>query len=89
MNLPSLRKQIDRLDRQILRLLNRRAGLVGQVGQVKRLGRIPVVDRTRERIVLRQIQRANHGLLPQRSIRKIYEEILRQSRRLMARSTRR
>ena len=84
MSLPSLRKRIDRLDRQLLRLLNRRAALVVRVGRIKRQRHMPVVDRRREAAVLRQVGWANHGPFSAASIRKIFAEVLRHSRRLEA-----
>ena len=82
MNLPSLRKQIDRLDRQLLRLLNRRAALALRVGRLKRRQGLAVFDGRREQTILRQVGRANHGPLTHGSIERVFREILRQSRQL-------
>ena len=83
-SLPSLRKRIDRLDLELLRLLNRRAQLALRVGRIKRQRRQPVFDPRRERVLLRQIVMANRGPLPKESIRAIFRMILRQSRKLQA-----
>ena len=82
MSLPSLRKQIDRVDRQLLRLLNRRAALALQVGALKQHRGLPIFDRRREADILRQAAAANRGPLSTRSIRALFQEILRQHRTL-------
>ncbi len=84
MSLSSLRKRIDRIDRRLLRLLNQRAALALRVGKLKRTRRQPVFDPQRERRVVRQLLTANRGPLRKPSIRKIFQEILRQSRKLQA-----
>ena len=84
MSLRRLRTQIDRVDRQLLRLLNRRAQLALRVGRIKRQRGLPVFDGRREQAVLRRLVKANRGPLSAASIRMIFAEILRQSRRLEA-----
>ena len=84
MNFPSLRKQIDRIDRRVLRLLSDRATLALRVGRLKKTRKLPVFDGRREQVVLRQLARANRGPLPTRAIRTIFSAILRASRALEA-----
>ena len=84
MNLQSLRKRIDRLDLQLLRLLNQRAALAVRVGQIKRRHGQPVFDKRREAEVLRRLSRANPGPFPSAAIRRMFRDILRQSRKLEA-----
>ena len=85
MNRPSLRQlrsRIDRLDRQLLRLLNQRAQLAVRVGALKRQRRQPMYDPEREQLVLRQVTHANHGPFSSRALLRIFHAILRESRRL-------
>jgi len=82
MSVETLRRQIDRIDANILRLLNRRAALGLRVGMLKKRQGRHLFDPRRERTVLHQVTRANHGPLPPRAVRTIYREILRQIRRL-------
>ena len=84
MNLSGLRREIDRIDLRLLRLLNRRAALARRIGGLKRRHGLPVQDRRRERAVLARILQKNGGPLPQESVRGIFREILRQNRRLQA-----
>ena len=86
-SLPSLRQLIDRIDRKLVGLLNQRAALARQVGQVKRRRRLPVFDGRREQAVLRQVTRTSRGPLPARSLRAVFREILRQNRKLEASSS--
>lgn len=83
-SLPSLRRRIDRLDQRLLRLLNQRAELALRVGRFKKRRGLPVFDSRREEAVVRQVARANRGPLSHASIRAMFLEILRQSRRLEA-----
>jgi len=82
MTLRTLRQQIDRLDGRLLRLLNRRARLAVRVGRLKRRQGLGLFDPRRERAILRQVARANHGPLSAAAVRGIYREILTQVRRL-------
>lgn len=77
-----LRRQIDAIDTQILRLLTQRADLALRVGRVKKLEGKRVFDPTREQTVLRRIAAANRGPLSAGAIEKIFREIVRQHRRL-------
>mgnify|MGYP001566701207 CR=1 FL=1 len=80
-NLPSLRKRIDRLDLELLRLANRRAALALLIGRMKQRRRWPVFDPVREAFVLRRVMRANRGPLSSAAIRQIFQSILTQCRR--------
>ncbi|MBI3324695.1 MAG: chorismate mutase [Candidatus Omnitrophica bacterium] len=82
MTLQQLRNQIDRLDGQLLRLINRRARLAMRVGLLKQQQRRPLFDPKRERAILHRLTTANGGPLPASSIDAIFREILRQARRL-------
>jgi len=82
MSLQVLRRQIDRLDARILRLLNQRARLAIRVGRLKKRQGRQLFDPKREQAVLRQVTQADHGPLSAQAVRAIYREILRQIRRL-------
>lgn len=79
--LSALRKRIDRLDRQLLRLLSQRAQLAFKVGSVKQQYDLPVFDRKRENLVIKQVVSANKGPLQDAAVKKVFREILRQVRR--------
>ncbi|OYY93720.1 MAG: chorismate mutase [Hydrogenophilales bacterium 28-61-23] len=69
----SLRKQIDAVDDQVLRLLNERARLAQSVGHVKNG---VVYKPEREAQVVRRMQADNPGPLPAESISVLYKEIM-------------
>lgn len=82
MNLNVLRREIDRIDLNLLRLLNRRADVARKIGRLKKRHGLPVQDRKREQAVLARMLQRNGGPLPQESVRGIFREVLRQNRRL-------
>src|SRR5262245_55518791 len=81
-SLRHLRSQIDRLDLQILKLVNVRAGLAGEVGRVKNDHGGEVFSPAREEEVLQHVLDANKGPLDPVTIRSIFREIMSGSRAL-------
>ncbi len=77
-----LREEIDRIDREIVKLLNRRAVLADQIGDIKRSVGMPVYVPTREEQVIENVKKCNPGPLSGEAIRRIYERIIDESRRL-------
>jgi len=69
------------VDRQLLRLLNRRAALALRIGRIKSRRKWPVFDARREAFVLRRVTRANRGPLSTRAVQRIFQAILRECRR--------
>ena len=80
-SLEEYRTQIDGIDRQIVELLNKRAGIVNRIGQIKKEANLPVTAPARERQVLEQVvESGKDGPLPAATLRRIYEVILREMR---------
>lgn len=75
-SLEELRKEIDKLDEELLRLLNSRADLVHEVGEIKKRDSIPIYAPEREDALLQMLVEKSQGRLPARSIRAIYREIM-------------
>ncbi len=88
MTLKQLRKQIDRIDLQLLRLLNRRAALALRIGRVKKDRGLPVFDGKREMAVLDRLMQSNPGPLSKASVREIFGRVLRHNRQIQARRSR-
>lgn len=84
MTIEHWRTEIDEVDRELLRLLNRRARLAMKVGALKRTAGLPCCDEERERDVLTTLQQANSGPLDSRAIGKVFRRIIRESRNLEA-----
>jgi chorismate mutase len=85
MRLEESRKLIDEIDTEIVALLNRRAELSRQIGDLKTRAGLPVRDPDREEIVLRKIVRDNSGEIDPSSLTRIYREVLKESRRIQTR----
>ncbi len=75
-DLPALRQQIDAVDRELLALLNRRAGLALAVGEVKKHDGSPVFRPEREAQVIDGLKAANTGPLRTESVAPIWREIM-------------
>jgi chorismate mutase/prephenate dehydratase len=82
--LPELRTQIDVLDLQLLALLNQRATLAHEVGEIKRMDDSPVFRPEREAQVISSLQAGNPGPLKNSSLAIIWREIMSACRALEA-----
>ena len=76
MKLAELRQKIDRIDRDIVRLLNERTKHALQIGRIKQADDIPVFTPGREREVVERLHDLNRGPLPDASLKHIYREIM-------------
>jgi len=76
MDLDDLRKRIDAIDQQILDLLNQRAAVVQQVGQVKLREGLDFHAPHREEEILERLTQDNPGPFPGNAIRSVYREII-------------
>ena len=74
--LTDLRAQIDTLDRQLLDMLNQRAQLAEQVGNIKRAEGSPFFRPDRVAQVLEKIQQLNTGPLKNTHVAAIWREIM-------------
>ena len=72
----ALREQIDAVDRELLTLLNRRAGLALEVGEIKKHEGSPVFRPEREAQVIEGLKRDNVGPLKNDSIAPIWRELM-------------
>ncbi len=84
MTLNDHRRRIDELDRELVRLLNRRAQMSIQLAQIKRENGLPMRDEAREEDILRHAQRYNPGPLDAQAVVAIFRHILDESRRVTA-----
>ena len=77
-----LRQRIDWLDEQIVRLLNARAECALQVGHLKKRFGMDIYQPAREIEVLGNVQRLNTGPLDDGAIRRLFERVIDEARRL-------
>ena len=83
------RAEIDRIDLELLALLNRRTTEVEQIGAIKKESDLPVYEPKREDEVFRNVLTHNAGPLPADAVRRIFERIIDEMRTLQkARQTR-
>jgi chorismate mutase len=79
-DIKTFRQQIDDLDDEILRLLNKRMLLVQEISALKhKTGKDPL-DLDREQSIFRRLARENQGPLAWGAVKKIFGEILSASR---------
>ena len=76
------RSQIDRLDAEIVRLLNRRAKIACELGVIKVASGLPAYDARREQQVLARIRKHNRGPLDAESITRIFRRVILETRRI-------
>jgi len=74
--LQELRKRIDEIDDGILDLLNERAKIVIEVGDIKKKEKLDFHSPSRERQILERLASRNKGPFPPDTLRAVYREIL-------------
>jgi chorismate mutase/prephenate dehydratase len=81
-SLKQLRGQIDRLDLQILKLVNERASLAAEIGKIKNDHGTEIFTPAREEEVYKNVVEANKGPLDEATVRAVYREIMSGARAL-------
>jgi len=76
------RDAIDEIDAQLIALLNRRAHCAIEVGRIKRVRGIEIYQPAREVEVLRHVSSLNDGPLDEAAVRRLFERIIDESRRV-------
>src|SRR3954468_14730593 len=83
MMLDDLRKDIDRVDEVLVRLLNERARCVCEIGRLKKEMSIEIYQPDREKQVLQHVRTvASEGPLGPDAIARLFERIIDEARRL-------
>lgn len=80
--LQAWRQRIDVIDEQLMRLLNSRSACAVEIGKVKRALGLPVYSPEREAWILERVMRENPGPLDPVAVRRVFERIIDESRRL-------
>jgi chorismate mutase/prephenate dehydratase len=76
MNIPEHRKAIDKLDAQIVKLLNERTKHVLEIGDIKLKAGQEIYAPHREQAVFNRVCKLNQGPITCESLRAIYREIM-------------
>ncbi len=79
-SLENLRRHIDRIDRELLHLLNERMKVSIDVVRAKRVMGKAVFDGSREAALLERLEKLNEGPLSSEGLRHIYGAIIEESR---------
>jgi chorismate mutase len=82
MTIEDWRVEIDKIDAELLRLLNARAEIAVRVGESKRVAGLSVCDRGRERDVIDRARANNRGPLDDEAVERLFRAVIRESRRL-------
>lgn len=80
--LADCRVEIDEIDRRLVALINERTRVVERIGAIKQNVSMPVYEPKREDAVYANITAANHGPIPNDSIRRVFERIMDEMRTL-------
>lgn len=77
-----LREAIDRVDDEISRLLNERAGIAVDIGRIKKRAGEKLFDPAREQDIFSRLVEQNAGPLSADALVRIFERIIDESRRV-------
>jgi chorismate mutase len=77
-----LRRRIDQIDDQLMKLLNSRSACAVEIGRIKRQIGMAVYQPDREKWILDRAERNNPGPLDSGAVRRVFERVIDESRRL-------
>lgn len=80
--LDELRRRIDDLDEQLVRLLNERASCALAIGAEKKAAGMEIYQPQREAEVITHVQHVNTGPLDDGAIKRLFERVIDEARRL-------
>jgi chorismate mutase len=80
--LDECRMLIDDVDRRLVTLLNERTQVVEEIGRVKRTCDLPIYEPKREEQVFANVTGANHGPMSSDALRRIFERIIDEMRKI-------
>ena len=82
LNIEDWRDEIDNLDEQLVKLLNARSQCAIELGRIKRELGLAIYSPDREREVIAHVTGINPGPLDKTAIRRLFERIIDESRRI-------
>ena len=82
MNIEFYRSEINKIDLQLLKLLNKRARLAQKIGAMKQAQGLPIFAPEREHHILTRLSQSNRGPLNTIGIQSIFEKIIEACRQL-------
>lgn len=82
MDIADWRRRIDEIDAQLVKLLNERSRYAIEIGKIKRANGMKIYDPEREAEIVRNVVSSNPGPLDDEAIKRLFERIIDESRRL-------
>ncbi len=82
MDISDWRKRIDGIDEKLVELLNQRERAAAAIGKLKRAASEPVYQPQRENEVLERVQKLNAGPLSNQQLRRLFECIVDEARKI-------
>ena len=82
MDIDFWRDKIDGIDERLIELLNERSRCAVEIGKIKRRESLPLYQPDRELAVIKNVLRKNHGPLDPSAIKRLFERIIDESRRV-------
>ena len=82
MHIAGWRKKLDKLDRELVRMLNQRARAAQEIGRQKARTAMPIYEPKREQAVFENVLGANRGPFPDHELKRVFEKIIGVMRRL-------
>jgi chorismate mutase len=78
------RRLIDQVDLRILALLNERAAIVEQIGNIKQSASLPIYEPRREDMVFNNVTSNNSGPLTGDAVKRVFERIIDEMRKVQS-----
>lgn len=81
-NIKNIRQQIDKIDSEILKLINQRAEHSIEIGKIKKQNNLPIYNPQRELELLANLCNKNQGPLSDSAIKKVFQIIIKSNREI-------
>lgn len=82
MDIDEIRKKINQLDDELLKIFNERAALALEIGHIKKQLNRPIYDPKREKLIFERMKQDNPGPLDNEAIVRLFERVIDESRSL-------
>lgn len=84
MDLEDWRNEIDRIDSDVLSLLQRRIEIVEEIGKVKAGAGLPLIDKEREKFIMKRVLDRRREPLSVEAVTCVFNCIIQESRRVQS-----
>jgi len=84
MEIENIRKKIDKIDYELLKILHKRINLVKKILEFKKNDNLNIYQPDREKEIIKRILKLNRNIFPLQSLEIIYKEIFSASRKVQA-----